>query len=101
MDLIRAPSLERAKLALHNLSSESQKKLGDIEEELFDIIATIKVNIDYPEYDGVEYLTGKKVLPRLTRLVEKLKIIKASGKKAGVFQEGLKVAIVGRPNVGK
>src|SRR6185369_4613985 len=33
--------------------------------------------------------------------VEKLKIIKASGKKAGVFQEGLKVAIVGRPNVGK
>ncbi|RHZ35703.1 tRNA uridine-5-carboxymethylaminomethyl(34) synthesis GTPase MnmE [endosymbiont GvMRE of Glomus versiforme] len=100
-DLIRAPSLEGTRLALHNLSSESQKELEVIENELLDVIATIKVNIDYPEYDGVEYLTGKKVLPRLTKLVEKLKSVKESGKKAGVFQEGLKVAIVGKPNVGK
>lgn len=100
-DLIRAPSLEGAKLALHNLSSETQKELDFIENELLEIIANIKVNIDYPEYDGVEYLTGKEVLPRLNKLVEKLIIIKENGKKARVYQEGLKVAIVGKPNVGK
>ena len=104
-DLIRAPSLVGAKLALHNLSSETQERfrsyLETVENELLDIIATIKVNIDYPEYDGAEYLTGKAVLPRLGKLVEKLKIIKKEGEKVRIYQEGLKVAIVGRPNVGK
>ncbi|CAG8583781.1 11175_t:CDS:2 [Ambispora gerdemannii] len=100
-DLIRAPSLAGAKLALHNLSSETQQELEIIENELLDIIATIKVNIDYPEYDGVEYLTGKKVLPRLNKLLEKLLTMKKDGQKAHVYQEGLKVAIVGKPNVGK
>ncbi|CAJ0924998.1 7374_t:CDS:10 [Entrophospora sp. SA101] len=100
-DLIRTPSLEGTKLALHNLSSETQKELENIENELLEIIANIKVNIDYPEYDGVEYLTGKQVLSRLNKLVMKMKMIKESGKKARVYQEGLKVAIVGKPNVGK
>src|SRR6185369_16000802 len=42
-DLIRAPSLPAAKLALHNLSPETQKELEEIENELWEIIATIKV----------------------------------------------------------
>ncbi|CAG8499686.1 5981_t:CDS:10 [Ambispora gerdemannii] len=100
-DLIRAPSLSGVKLALHNLSHENQKELEFVENELLDIIATIKVNIDYPEYDGVEYLTGKKVLPRLNKLLERLLIIKKESKKIRVYQEGLKVAIIGKPNVGK
>ena len=100
-DLIRAPSLSAAKLALHNLNPETQRELENIENELLEIIANIKVNIDYPEYDGVEYLTGKQVLPRLSKLIEKLKIIKEDGVKAHVYQEGLKVAIIGKPNVGK
>jgi len=100
-NLIRAPSLSAAKLALHNLNPETQRELENIENELLEIIANIKVNIDYPEYDGVEYLTGKQVLPRLSKLIEKLKIIKEDGVKAHVYQEGLKVAIIGKPNVGK
>ncbi|MEG7979264.1 MAG: tRNA uridine-5-carboxymethylaminomethyl(34) synthesis GTPase MnmE [Mollicutes bacterium UO1] len=100
-DLIRAPSSAGAKLALHNLNSETQQELEVIENELLDIIATIKVNIDYPEYDGVEYLTGKKVLLHLNKLLEKLLTMKKDGEKVRVYQEGLKVAIVGKPNVGK
>jgi tRNA modification GTPase len=100
-DLIRAPSLSAAKLALHNLSSETQKELEIIENELLDIIANIKVNIDYPEYDGVEYLTGKSTLLRLNKLLEKLRIVQKRGQKSRIYQEGLKVAIVGKPNVGK
>src|SRR5204863_5184627 len=100
-DLIRAPNLPAAKLALHNLSPETQKELEAIENELLEIIANIKVNIDYPEYDGVEYLTGQKVLPRLIKLIKKLKIIQKIGQKFRVYQEGLKIAIIGRPNVGK
>ena len=68
---------------------------------MLEIIANVKVNIDYPEYDGVEYLTGKQVLLRLIKLIESLKIIKENGSKIRVYQEGLKVSIIGRPNVGK
>jgi tRNA modification GTPase len=100
-DLIKAPSLAGAKLALHNLSFENQQELEIIENELLDIIAIIKVNIDYPEYDGVEYLTGKRTLERLNKLLEKLLTMKKDGQKARVYQEGLKIAIVGKPNVGK
>ncbi|WNE40290.1 MAG: tRNA modification GTPase MnmE [Mycoplasmataceae bacterium] len=100
-DLIKAPSLIGAKLALHNLSSQNQQELTNIEEDLLNIIANVKVNIDYPEYDGVEYLTGKLVLPRVNKLLEKLLIIRDIGQKSHVYQEGIKIAIVGKPNVGK
>lgn len=104
-DLIQAPSLVGTKLALHNLSPKTQEKfrnyLETIENELLDIIANIKVNLDYPEYDGAEYLTGKAVLPRLGKLVKKLEVIKREGAKAQIYQTGLKIAIVGKPNVGK
>lgn len=100
-DLIRAPSLIGAKLALHNLSPQNQKELIIIEEELLDIIANIKVNIDYPEYDGVEYLTSQVVLPRVNELLKKLIDVREIGQESRVYQEGLKIAIVGKPNVGK
>src|SRR5688572_22877021 len=62
-DLIQAPSLSAAKLALHNLTPQSQGELNKLEAELLEIIATVEVNINHPEFDGAEYLTGKKILP--------------------------------------
>src|ERR1043165_5304208 len=100
-DLIRAPNLPAAKLALHNLTPQAQEELNKLETELLEIIATVEVNIDFPEYDGVEYLTGKKISPRLQNLKQKLKKILSEGKQAKFYQEGVKVAIVGKPNVGK
>lgn len=100
-DLIRAPSLAGTKLALHNLSPETQSELDNLEKELLDIITNLMVNIDYPEHDGAQYLTGQMVLPRLTETVTKLQLIQQSGQKGQVYQSGLKVAIVGKPNVGK
>lgn len=100
-DLIRAPTLSATKLALHNLSLQSQKELDKLESKLLEIIAIIEVNIDYPEYDGVEYLTGQKVLLHLQNLKQELAKIFSLGKQARFYQEGIKVAIVGKPNVGK
>ena len=100
-DLIRAPSLSAAKLALHNLTPHAQAELNKLEAELLEIIATVEANICYPEYDGVEYLTGKKISPRLQNLKQKLKKILSEGEQAKFYQEGVKVAIVGKPNVGK
>ena len=100
-DLIQAPSLSAAKLALHNLTPQAQAELNKLETNLLEIIATVEVNIDYPEYDGVEYLTGEKILPHLQKLSQKLKKILSESKQTKFYQEGIKVAIVGKPNVGK
>ncbi len=104
-DLIRAPSLTGTKLALHNLSPETQrrlqKELEPIENELLEVIANAKLMLDYPEHDKAKYLTGQKVLFPLIKLIKKLKIIQKIEQKFRVYQEGLKVAIIGKPNVGK
>ncbi|KLL02096.1 MAG: tRNA modification GTPase [Mycoplasmataceae bacterium RC_NB112A] len=100
-DLIQAPTLASTQLALHNLNSTIQAELENSERELLDLITNLMVNIDYPEYDGAQYLTGQMVLPLLTKLVNKLKLIQQSGQQGKVYQSGLKIAIVGRPNVGK
>ncbi|MCE8162644.1 MAG: tRNA uridine-5-carboxymethylaminomethyl(34) synthesis GTPase MnmE [Candidatus Moeniiplasma glomeromycotorum] len=100
-DLIQAPSLVGTKLALHNLNPATQTKLDNLEKELLDLIANLMVNIDYPEYDGAQDLTSSIVLPRLSKLVARLQLIKQKGEKGQIYQSGLKVAIIGKPNVGK
>ena len=100
-DLIRAPTLLASKLALHNLSNSSQKELSKLEKEILAIIATVEVNIDYPEYDGVEYLTGQEALKRLSKLGKKTQQILATARQANLYQQGIRIAIIGKPNVGK
>lgn len=68
---------------------------------MLNIIAIIEVNIDYPEYDDVEVLTTEVLLPKLEALLAKFeKTIEASERSRIIF-EGIKVALVGTPNVGK
>lgn len=100
-DLIKAPNLNSTRLALHNLNIRAQKELENIEKYFLEIVANIEVNINFPEYDGVEYLTNEIILPRLRKLKRKINIIKNEGKKSIIFQKGLKISIIGKPNVGK
>jgi tRNA modification GTPase len=100
-DIIKSQSLTGTKIALHNLDSKKQEELFLMEESLLDMIANIKVNIDYPEYDGVKYLEGREVKENLLSILKKLYLIKEMGDKTSFYQEGLKIAIIGRPNVGK
>jgi len=100
-DLIHSPSDLGTKIALHNLNKNSKNELEIIEEKMLEIIANIKVNIDYPEYDGVEYLTKENAYKEILIIKKKLEKLKKSGKIANIYQEGLKIAIIGKPNVGK
>ena len=100
-DIIRAPSLSSAKLAFYNLSNENHQKIEELEEKILQVIGIVEVNIDYPEFDQVEKLTNKKVLPIIKELKSEIKKISLIGQEAKNYQEGIKVAIVGKPNVGK
>jgi tRNA modification GTPase len=64
-------------------------------------LAQVEVNIDYPEYDDVETLTTRLLLEKTAMVGQQLDSLLRSAKQGKILREGLKTAIIGRPNVGK
>ncbi|WP_342264164.1 tRNA uridine-5-carboxymethylaminomethyl(34) synthesis GTPase MnmE [Spiroplasma endosymbiont of Clivina fossor] len=100
-DLINAPNDEALALAMNSLNGNNSKLLKELETRLLELIANITVNIDYPEYDGVENLTQKLVLTRTNELYSDLLTITKQSKIAQVINDGIDTVIIGKPNVGK
>ena len=61
----------------------------------------IEVNIDYPEYEDIEQANKDTIVNLANELVPQIDLLVAEGNKAKIIKDGLKVAIVGKPNVGK
>src|SRR5690554_6646207 len=101
MDLIEAKNEKAMKLAIKSLKGSTTKLIEDLREDLINIIGTIEVNIDYPEYDDIEELTNKKIKPDIERFIEKLDEVLTESVKGRLVREGVLTAIVGKPNVGK
>lgn len=100
-DMISANTNENAKMAMQGIKGSVKKLLDPLIQELLDIIANIEVNIDYPEYDDVEQLTTEVIMPKAKQWVDKISDILAHAQSGQLMKEGIKTAIVGKPNVGK
>lgn len=100
-DLINAKSDASRKLALSNIGGSLTKKINSIRKELVDIIANIEVNIDYPEYEDIEVVTNDKILPKLNSLKETIEELLKGAENGRLIKNGINVALVGKPNVGK
>jgi len=98
--LIEADSAQSAKLALNQLKGSLSLLSEPLKEELLTIIAHIEVNIDYPEYD-IEQVTRGQLLPLCLDFRNKLVQILKEAQSGQRMREGVKTAIIGRPNVGK
>jgi tRNA modification GTPase len=98
--LIDADSAQSAKLALNQLKGSLSALSEPLKEELLTIIAHIEVNIDYPEYD-IEQVTRTQLLPLCLDFRIKLVQILKEAQSGQRMREGVKTAIIGRPNVGK
>jgi len=98
--LIDADSAQSAKLALNQLKGSLSALSEPLKEELLTIIAHIEVNIDYPEYD-IEQVTRTQLLPLCLDFRNKLVQILKEAQSGQRMREGVKTAIIGRPNVGK
>lgn len=100
-DMIRAESELEAKLALNGLVGNTSKLILDVEKQFLELMSNIEVNIDYPEYDEAEIATKEYVVNQINDLKEKINILIKDSKVGRRIKDGLNVAILGKPNVGK
>lgn len=101
MDIIYAKNENALKIANKGLGKQTSKLILDLREKLLNIIANIEVNIDYPEYDLVDRITNEVIKPKTEELILEINYILRKSKQTRLIKEGIKTAIVGRPNVGK
>jgi len=100
LDLIRARTVKGAQLALNQASGELSKYVGELREELLNILVQVEAAIDFPE-EEIELLQRHQLAEKITGLVFKINAISDSYDWGRVFRDGAKVCICGRPNVGK
>lgn len=101
MDLISSKSETARKISINTLTGETSNLIKSLRSDLVQIISNIEVNIDYPEYEDVEDMTNDKVLPNIKKFRERLENIIKKSEDSKVIKEGIKVGIIGKPNVGK
>ena len=101
MDMIDAKTEKQRKMAVNQIDGKTSSLINELRNNMIQIISNINVNIDYPEYDDVDIITNDLLIPKITKLKEKIiKILKES-ENGKIIKEGIKATIIGRPNVGK
>jgi tRNA modification GTPase len=101
MDLIHAKSEKAMKIANLGVQKETSKLIRKLREKLLTIIAYIEVNIDYPEYDDAIVMSKEIIKPKTLDLMKEIDIILKESQKNQLIRDGVKTAIIGKPNVGK
>ena len=100
IDLIHAKSEREAKTGMKQLEGILSKKIGEIKQDILDVMVDIEVAIDYPEYD-VDDVTNQQIVDMLAKAEEKLLKLEKSFDNGKIIKEGIKTAIIGKPNAGK
>ena len=100
IDIINAKTEKEVKTGIKQLEGFLSKEIAKIKQEILDVMVNIEVAIDYPEYD-VDDVTNNQILEMLESVNEKLKILEKSFDNGKIIKEGIKTAIIGRPNAGK
>ena len=100
IDIINAKSDKELKTGVKQLEGFLSNEIAKIKQEILDVMVNIEVAIDYPEYD-VDEVTNKQILDMLESVENKLKRLENSFDNGKIIKEGIKTAIVGKPNAGK
>lgn len=100
MDIIKSRSDAALKVAVRQQEGQLSKEVRALRRELLDVIVNLEAVIDYPE-DDIEEITFGNVLAEVNKTADGVKKLLENAHTGKILREGLKVAIIGKPNVGK
>src|ERR1700691_3749552 len=99
-DLIDSQTLYQAKIAAQQLEGALSKRLQPVKQRLVELIAVLEAGIDFAE-DDVSILPSPAILERIAAVRQPLEQLASTFAYGKIVHQGLMLAIVGRPNVGK
>jgi tRNA modification GTPase len=99
-DLIDSQTLYQAKVAAQQLEGALSKRLQPVKQKLVELIAVLEAGIDFAE-DDVSILPDSVILERIAAVRQPLEALAATFAYGNIVHQGLMLAIIGRPNVGK
>jgi tRNA modification GTPase len=99
-DLIRAKTELANKLALKQLSGEFSKKINELRENLINYCSLLELELDFSE-EGLDLVSKDELLIKIISINDKIKNLTRSYESGKIIKNGVNLAIIGRPNVGK
>ena len=100
IDLINAKSDKEAKSGIKQLEGYLSSEIKGIKQEILDVLVNIEVTIDYPEYDTPE-VHEQEIRRMLESVGNRLQKLEKSFDNGKIIKDGIKTAIIGKPNAGK
>jgi len=100
VDLVQAKTLPALRQATLQLGGQLTEKIQEIKKNLITVITQVESAIDFPE-EEIEVFDSNKLLEELNKLSEAINALLLTYDEGKLFREGIKTAIIGRPNVGK
>lgn len=101
MDMIEANTNNSLKLASYGLTGQTKKLISKVREKVLEIMLKVEVNIDYPEYEDEEQMTEDVLVPSIKNILQEMDEVIMKSEVSQVIKNGIKTAIIGKPNVGK
>ena len=101
MNLIESKTEISREMSINQLTGNTSNLIRKLRKDLINIISNIEVNIDYPEYEDIEVLTNNKILPDILNIKKELESTIKDAENGKIINEGIKIGIIGKPNVGK
>ena len=100
IDIINSKTEKETKASIKQLNGFLSEKINKIRKKIIDVMVNIEVNIDYPEYD-VEEVSENQTRTMLEEVKKELEELEKTFYNGKIIKEGIKVAIIGKPNAGK
>ena len=100
IDIINAKTEKESKASINQLEGNLSKEIKKVKENILNVLTDIEASIDYPEYD-IEEVSNNRALEILEKVQRQLEDLKDSFENGKILKEGIKVAIIGKPNSGK
>lgn len=100
IDMVKAKSDKSFDVAVSQLEGYLSSEIGDIRKDILNLLVDVTVNIDYPEED-IEQMTYEKMEDCLCTIGDKIDRLLEGSRTGRMIREGIRIAIVGKPNVGK